>query len=341
MAESNDDDRLTLRPSAPEDALLHVDHLTKVYAIRRWLRRTRFLHALTDVSLYLARGETLGIVGETGSGKSSLAKIILRLLPPTLGQIVFAGRNITEYSEAAMRPLRRRLQPIFQDPNSTLNPRLSVGDIIAEGLRIHHLRPSGDAEKARVLELLGQVGLAAAVFDRLPGDLSAGERQRVAIARALAVEPELLICDEPVSALDVSVQAQIANLLLDLQQEFHLSYLFISHDLKLVCFLSHRIAVMYMGRIVETGPSETLAAKRSHPYTRALFNAVPEVLPTQRRLRILLDGEPPDPFNPPAGCAFHPRCPQATPGTCDQATPPLEEWGEGSGHFIACFNPHT
>jgi ABC-type glutathione transport system ATPase component len=203
MLDSVDQDRLTWRPSVPDGALLQVDNLTKVYAIHRFLKKPRYVQALTDVSLYLMRGETLGIVGETGSGKSSLAKLILRLLPPTLGQIGFGGENITDYDEAAMRPLRRRLQPIFQDPNSALNPRLRVFSLIAEGLRIHRLRTGEEAERHRVLELLEQVGLSAEVTRRFPSDLSAGERQRVAIARALAVEPDLLICDEPVSALDV------------------------------------------------------------------------------------------------------------------------------------------
>ncbi len=319
--------------------LLQVENLSKLYAVRRWLRRPRFAHALQGVSLHIERGETLGLIGETGCGKTTLARTILRLTPPTLGQIAFEGEPITDLTDAQLRPLRRRMQPIFQDPRSALNPRMKIRDIVAEGLRIHHL-DEAKSETERVEQLLTQVGLPQDLADRMPVELSAGERQRVALARALAVRPDLLVCDEPVSALDASVQAQIINLLLDLQSEFGIAYLFISHDVRLVRFVSHRLAVMYLGRIVETGPTELLANHPRHPYTRALFNAVPEIEPSRRRLRILLEGEPPDAFDPPSGCNFHPRCPRAERGMCDGEPPALQETEPGSGHFFACYNPN-
>lgn len=319
--------------------LLQVESVSKLYAIRRWLRAPRFVHALRGVSLYLGRGETLGVVGETGSGKTTLARVILRLTQPTLGQIAFDGEPITDLSERALRALRRRFQPIFQDPRASLNPHLSVERIVSEGLRIHQLE-SGPSERNRLFELLDQVGISRNTLKYQPRELSAGERQRVAIARALAVQPELLVCDEPVSALDTSVQAQIVNLLLDLQQRHALAYLFISHDIRLVRFVSHRIAVMYAGCIVETGPASTLTESPLHPYTRALLNAVPEVDPDKRRLRIVLEGEPPDPMKPSTGCSFLPRCPRALADVCDKTPPPLEPATPASDQLVACYNPY-
>lgn len=335
MVESNAPAQQKLAPP-----LLQVDDLTKVFAVRRWLRRTQFVRAVRDVSLHIGAQETLGIVGESGSGKSTLARAILRLTSPSYGQIAFEGRNITELPESALRPIRRHMQPVFQDAYAALNPRQRVAEIVSEGLRIHHLSRSSEAEAASVHSLLKRVGLAPQIGSIYPGSLSAGERQQVVIARALGVKPRLLICDEPVSALDVSVQAQIVNLLLDLQRDRGLSYLFISHDINLVRFVSHRIAVMYAGQIIETGETEVVSARRAHPYTRALLNAVPEVNPRARRLKLLLEGDAPDPREPTKGCAFAARCPRVEFGTCDELAPPLHEHTPESGHFVACHYPH-
>jgi len=323
--------------AADVQPLVQVDNLTKLFALpKRLLRPRGFIRAVDDVSVYLHHAETLGIVGETGSGKSTLGRCVLRLLRPDFGQIAFAGENITDLSEHALRPLRRRMQPIYQDPSTYLNPMLTVADIVAEGLEATHQARHAAARK-RAFDWIRRVGLPKGAANRRPEELSAGERQRVAIARALAVEPQLIVCDEPLNALDVSVRAQIVNLLLDLQDEFSISYLFISHDLRIVRYVSHRIAVMYLGRVVETGSAEQVTTLAAHPYTRALLSAIPS--PGRRRLRVLLEGSAPDPANPPSGCAFHPRCPRAEIGTCDETAPTLLPLDDDDAHQVACHFP--
>ncbi len=232
------------------------------------------------------------------------------------------------------------MQIIFQDPYSSLNPRMTVRDIVGEAIRIHKLAKTRADEDARIVELLGQVGMRSDAMDSYPHEFSGGQRQRIGIARALAVEPEFIVCDEPISALDVSIQAQIVNLLLELQERLSLSYLFVSHDLRVVEHVSHRVAVMYLGKIVEQAPAELLYAEPRHPYTRALLAAVPQADPERKRVRLVLEGDVPSPIDPPPGCAFHPRCPRRVPGTCDKDVPLLEEAEPGTGHRVACWNPH-
>ncbi|HEX4475637.1 MAG TPA: oligopeptide/dipeptide ABC transporter ATP-binding protein [Polyangiaceae bacterium] len=333
------------RGAAQKDSatpLLRVDKLSKAYPVKAGLfSRTRLLRAVDNVSLYIRRGETLGLVGESGCGKTTLGRTVLRLVEPTVGRVVFDGVEITRLSERELRPLRRGMQIIFQDPYSSLDPRMTAGDAVAEGIRIHRLFKSRSEIDARVAGLFERVGLRADAAKRLPHEFSGGQRQRIGIARALATDPKFIVCDEPVSALDVSVQAQIVNLLLDLQDEYRLSFLFVSHDLKVVEYVSQRVAVMYLGKIVELASTASLFERRLHPYTRALFSAVPVADPARRRLRVVLEGEPPSPLAPPSGCAFHPRCPRAIHGKCDVETPTLQETEPKSGHRIACFNPHS
>jgi oligopeptide transport system ATP-binding protein len=323
--------------------LAATERLAKYFPVGEgWFGRgRRFVRAVDGVSIRVRRAETLGLVGESGCGKSTLGRLILRLLDPTFGRVIFDGQDITALSQRELRPLRRRMQIIFQDPFSSLNPRMTVREIVGEAIRIHKLARTRADEEARIVELLERVGLRADVMDRYPHEFSGGQRQRIGIARALAVEPQFIVCDEPISALDVSIQAQIVNLLMELQESLGLAYLFVSHDLKVVEHVSHRVAVMYLGKIVEQAPREQLYAQSRHPYTRALLAAAPQPDPERKRVRLVLEGDVPSPIDPPPGCAFHPRCPRAVKGTCDKEMPRLDEVTPGSQHRVACWNPHT
>ncbi|HEU4734688.1 MAG TPA: oligopeptide/dipeptide ABC transporter ATP-binding protein [Kofleriaceae bacterium] len=301
---------------------------------RLWRALTRMpatVQAVTEIDLEIRRGETLGLVGESGCGKSTLGRTILRLVEPSAGRIVFDATELTHLRPRELRPLRRRMQMIFQDPYASLNPRMTVGDAIGEALVIHRLAASAVERTERVTELLARVGLRADAARRYPHEFSGGQRQRIGIARALACRPEFVVCDEPISALDVSIQAQIVNLLADLQRAERLTYLFISHDLKIVQHISDRVAVMYLGRIVELAEARTLYRSPKHPYTQALLSAVPRIDPRTRRERILLAGDVPSPIEPPRGCAFHPRCPvKAKPAACAQEIPRLRVLQNGA-----------
>jgi oligopeptide/dipeptide ABC transporter ATP-binding protein len=330
------------------DALVEVEHLTKRFpaAAGVFARRAGEVHAVEDVTLSVRRGETLGIVGESGCGKSTTARLMLKLIEPTAGTIRFEGRDITGLSQREMRPLRREMQMIFQDPYSSLNPRQTVGQIIGQPFSIH--KTPGDA-RSLVRDLMDRCGMNPEHYNRYPHEFSGGQRQRIGVARALALRPKLIVCDEPVSALDVSIQAQILNLLESLQGEFDLTYVFISHDLSVIRQISDRIAVMYLGRIVELAASEEVYEHPRHPYTAALLSAVPRVdLSGRRRQRIVLTGDVPSPVAPPSGCAFHPRCPKArllaggqgVPEDCRDQLPELADGGNGaSGHAAACWHP--
>jgi oligopeptide/dipeptide ABC transporter ATP-binding protein len=322
--------------------LVATDRITKYFPVHGgWFgRSTRVLRAVDHVSLRVRRGETMGLVGESGCGKSTLGRLMLRLLEPTFGRVVFDGHDVTPLSQRELRPLRRRMQIIFQDPYSSLNPRMTVREIVGEAIRIHKLAKTRADEEARIVQLLEKVGLRADVMDRYPHEFSGGQRQRIGIARALAVEPDFIVCDEPISALDVSIQAQIVNLLMELQETLGLAYLFVSHDLKVVEHVSHRVAVMYLGKIVEQAPAEDIYEQPRHPYTRALLAAAPQPDPQRKRVRLVLEGDVPSPIDPPPGCAFHPRCPRAIKNTCDREIPPLDETRQGSAHKVACWNPH-
>jgi oligopeptide/dipeptide ABC transporter ATP-binding protein len=315
--------------------LLEVRHLKVRFPVRRGLftRARSFVKAVDDVSFSIQTGETLGLVGESGCGKTTLARAIVRLIKPAAGSIWLAGEDIAALSAAQMRARRRICQMIFQDPFTSLDPRLTVGQIVAEPLEIHHLGATAAARARRVAELLSDVGLDPAQAQRYPHEFSGGQRQRIGIARALAVEPKLLVCDEPVSALDVSVQAQIINLLQDLQRRRAVAYLFVAHDLAVIEHISRRVMVMYLGKIVESGPARAVVQNPLHPYTQALISAVPQIDPQTRRQRIILPGEVPSPIHPPPGCPFHPRCPMAEP-RCRTEPPQLREIAPA--HFASC-----
>ena len=316
--------------------LLALEGVTREFRVQSGLwGAAATLRAVDDVTLHVNRGETLGIVGESGCGKSTLARLVLRLIEPSAGAIRLEGTDIAHLSQSALRPLRRRVQMVFQDPNASLDPRMRAGDLVAEPLRVHRVA-SGVALDARVAELFASVGLRPDQRDNLPAQFSGGQRQRLAIARALALDPDLVVADEPVSALDLSIRAQIVNLLLDLQAARGLTYLFIAHDLGLVRHVSDRIAVMYLGRVVETGPAEPLFRAPRHPYTRLLLEAVPRLDRRRRGRSAEEGGEVPSPLNPPAGCAFHPRCPRAT-ALCREERPVLRPLGEGIE--AACHQP--
>jgi len=312
--------------------LLEVTDLIKHYPIRSGILRRKVgtVHAVDGVSFSLGVGETLGLVGESGCGKSTVARSVLRLVEPTSGHIRIDGQEITHLSKTELRPVRRSMQIVFQDPFASLNPRMTAGDIVGEPLIVHGLTSGRDTQE-RVARLFQQVGLRPDQMRNFPHQFSGGQRQRICIARALALGPRLIVCDEPVSALDVSIQAQVINLLIDLQREQNFSYLFIAHDLAVVRHISDRIAVMYLGRIVELTQAEELFAAPAHPYTRMLLDAVP-VAGTRRR-RATLRGEPPSPLSPPSGCHFHPRCPLAV-DRCRGETPKLRD--VGGGHEAAC-----
>jgi oligopeptide transport system ATP-binding protein len=318
--------------------LLEVRDLTMHFPIVRGLlmpRQVGAVRAVDGISFELRKGETLGLVGESGCGKSTTGRCILQIQRPTGGRVVFDGRELTGLGEAGMRQVWRKMQMVFQDPYSSLNPRLKVEEIVGEPLEIHRLASSRRARRQRVGELLGLVGLSPAMADRYPHEFSGGQRQRISIARGLAVEPEFIVCDEPVSALDVSIRAQILNLLERLQEELGLTYLFISHDLGVVRHISDRVAVMYLGRIVEIASRASFYERPLHPYSRALLSAVPVPDPEMeaRRQRIILTGDVPSPQRPPSGCRFHPRCPWAR-DLCRQEEPPLFEASDG--HRVAC-----
>jgi len=321
--------------TAPAPAtLLEVSHLVKHYPVRKGVfgRVTAHVHAVDDISFSIAESETLAVVGESGCGKSTTGKAVLKLVDPTSGSIGWRGRRIDQLSAAEMRPYRRELQAVFQDPYSSLNPRMRAADIVGEPIR--NFEAAGSVEiKRRVASLFDKVGLRADQMIKYPYELSGGQRQRLGIARALALRPKLIVCDEPVSALDVSVQAQVINLLMDLQDEMKLSYLFVAHDLAVVEHISHRVAVMYLGKIVELTDKRSLFAHPQHPYTEALLSAVPKPNPRAVKKRIILAGDVPSPIMPPAGCRFHTRCPYVF-DRCRVEEPPSIE--VEPGHFVAC-----
>jgi oligopeptide/dipeptide ABC transporter ATP-binding protein len=321
------------------EVLLSVRNLSKRFPIKGGIlgREVASVRAVQNISFDLYKGETLGLVGESGCGKSTLGRCILRLIEPTEGEIFYKGTDIIKNNPTEMRKLRRYMQIVFQDPYASLNPRMTVEEILGEPLIIHNLAKTRDERRKRIFELLDLVGLRREAIARYPHEFSGGQRQRICIARALAVQPEFIVCDEPVSALDVSIQAQIVNLLQDLQKELKLTYLFIAHDLKVVEHISNRVAVMYLGKIAEVAEAEELYRHPKHPYTKALLSAIPLPDPTYKKDRVILQGDVPSPINPPNGCFFHPRCPIAVDGVCNEKFPELRDVGSEHGlHRAAC-----
>jgi oligopeptide transport system ATP-binding protein len=318
------------------EPLLKVQDLVKHFPIKGGIlgREVDRVHAVDGVSFELQAGETLGVVGESGCGKSTTGRCILRLIEPTSGEVWFQGQSVTKASKSELRALARDMQIIFQDPYASLDPRMTVSAIVGEALTIHKLTKTPREYDDRIVQLLETVGLSADHMRRFPHEFSGGQRQRIGIARALAVSPKLIVCDEAVSALDVSIQAQVINLLEDLREQFQLTYVFIAHDLSVVEHISHRVAVMYLGRIVEIAPAKLLYTNPLHPYTEALLSAVPIPDPTVKRKRIPLQGDVPSPIHPPSGCHFHTRCPIAQKGLCDREKPQLKQSAEG--HWVAC-----
>jgi oligopeptide/dipeptide ABC transporter ATP-binding protein len=330
-------------PGNDAEELVRVENLVKYFPVRGSgliSRTVAHVQAVDGVSLSIPRGQTVGLVGETGCGKSTLARCIAGLIPVTAGKVYFEGRDITNLPRRAMQPYRREIQMIFQDPYGSLNPRRRVGSIIGDPFAVHKTATGNERKKA-VQDLMARVGLNPEHYNRFPAEFSGGQRQRIGVARALALRPKLIICDEPVSALDVSIQAQVLNLLADLQADFGLSYLFIAHDLEVVRHVSTNVTVMYLGRIAEQGPGDQVYGHSRHPYTAALLSAAPAADPdaAAQRQRIILTGDVPSPINPPAGCRFHPRCPK-TQDHCTTTEPPLEtKAGDSSTHKTACHFP--
>jgi oligopeptide/dipeptide ABC transporter ATP-binding protein len=323
------------------EVVLSVRNLVKRFPVKGGIlgREVASVKAVQNVSFDIYRGETLGLVGESGCGKSTLGRCILRLIEPTSGEVLFKGQDILKLNSTEMRKLRRNMQIVFQDPYASLNPRMTVEEILGEPLIIHQLAHTKDERRKMIYELLDLVGLRREAISRYPHEFSGGQRQRICIARALAVKPEFLVCDEPVSALDVSIQAQIVNLMQDLQKELKLTYLFIAHDLKVVEHISNRVAVMYLGKVAEIAEGEELYSRPRHPYTKALLSAIPLPDPTYKKDRVILQGDVPSPLNPPSGCFFHPRCPVAQ-DKCSRDYPVLTDVSAWNGiHQAACHYP--
>jgi oligopeptide transport system ATP-binding protein len=320
--------------------IIEVTNLKKYFPLGGgFFSQAEMVRAVDDISFTMDPGKTLGLVGESGCGKTTVGRTVIGLYKPTAGKILFEGADVSTASKADKASSRRQMQMIFQDPYASLNPRMTVGDIVGEPLDIHHLAKGKKERRERIQYLLDLVGLNPDHVNRYPHEFSGGQRQRVGIARALAVEPKFIVCDEPISAVDVSIQAQIVNTLEQLQDELHLTFLFIAHDLSMVKYISHRVAVMYLGKIVEINLSSELYAHPVHPYTKALLSAVPIADPTleRKRKRILLEGDVPSPINPPPGCCFHTRCNRAI-GVCKEVIPEMQDLG--NGHLVACHNYH-
>jgi oligopeptide/dipeptide ABC transporter ATP-binding protein len=320
---------------AEDEKLLEIKNLKKYFPVKEGVFRRTVAHvkAVDDISFHIKKGETLGLVGESGCGKSTAGRTILRLLEATAGEIWFEGKNLVELDKKDLRDMRKEMQIIFQDPYASLNPRMTVADIVGEPIDIHNLASSKKERNERVAEILDTVGLGPEYMKRYPHEFSGGQRQRIGVARALAVDPSLIIADEPVSALDVSIQAQVINLMQDLQKDFDLTYLFIAHDLSVVKHISDRVAVMYLGKLVEVSDKKELFDDPKHPYTQSLLSAIPVADPTYESDRIILEGDVPSPVNPPSGCRFHPRCPYAM-DICSEVEPEFKDYGEE--HFAAC-----